>query len=107
MEIKEFIKEVIGDITDAVIEINSEKCNSGAIVCPSRFSNRGEIYSITEDGKMVRNVDFNLSVVVSGKNEANAGLKISIARVGIGNETTNSTTSTISFSIPVAFPLKK
>lgn len=35
MEIKEFIKEVIGDITDAVIEINSEKCNSGAIVCPS------------------------------------------------------------------------
>lgn len=58
-------------------------------------------------GKMVRNVDFNLSVVVSGKNEANAGLKISIARVGIGNETTNSTTSTISFSIPVAFPLEK
>jgi hypothetical protein len=47
MEIKEFIKEVIGDITDAVIEINSEKCNSGAIVCPSRFSNRGEIYSNT------------------------------------------------------------
>lgn len=107
MEIKEFIKEVIGDITDAVIEINSEKCNSGVVVCPSRFSNRGEIYSITEDGKMVRNVDFNLSVVVSGKNEANAGLKISIARVGIGNETTNSTTSTISFSIPVAFPLEK
>lgn len=93
MEIKEFTKEVIGDITDAVIEINSEKCNSGVVVCTSRFSNRGEIYSITEDGKMVRNVDFNLSVVVSGKNEANAGLKISIARVGIGNETTNSTTS--------------
>lgn len=51
MEIKEFIKEVIGDITDAVIEINSEKCNSGVVVCPSRYSNRGEIYSITEDGK--------------------------------------------------------
>ncbi len=107
MEIKEFIKEVIGDITDAVIEINSEKRSSGVIVCPSKFSSKGEIFSITEDGRMVRNVDFNLSVVVSGKNEANAGLKISIARVGIGNETTNSTTSTISFSIPVAFPLEK
>lgn len=107
MEIKEFIKEVIGDITDAVIEINSEKCNKGVVVCPSKFFKIGEIYSITEDGKMVRNIDFNLSVVVSGKNEANAGLKISIARVGIGNETTNSTTSTISFSIPVAFPLEK
>lgn len=88
MEIKEFIKEVIGDITDAVIEINSDKCNRGVVVCPSKFSKIGEIYSITEDGKMVRNIDFNLSVVVPGKNEANAGLKISIARVGIGNETT-------------------
>lgn len=48
MEIKEFIKEVIGDITDAVIEINSEKCNSGAIVCPSRFSNRGEINTLIQ-----------------------------------------------------------
>ena len=98
---------MIVDITDAVIDINIEKCNKGVVVCNSKFFKIGEIYSFTEDGKMVRNIDFNLSVVVSGKNEANAGLKISIARVGIGNETTNSTTSTISFSIPVAFPLEK
>lgn len=52
----------------------------------------------------MRNIDFELSVAVYGKNEANAGLKISIARVGIGGETANSTTSTIKFSIPVAFP---
>ena len=55
MEIKEFIKEVIGDITDAVIETNSEKCNSGVVVCPSRFSNRGEIYSLIEN-KNIRNM---------------------------------------------------
>ena len=104
MEIKEFVKEAIGDIADAIIEINTETHNKGVTACPSQLMRRGDPFSITDDGRIVRNIDFELSVAVYGKNEANAGLKISIARVGIGGETANSTTSTIKFSIPVAFP---
>lgn len=107
MELKEFIKETISSIADAVYELNEEKSENGLIVNPSKIKWKGENNDLYEDGRIIRNIEFNLSVQASDKNGTGIGLKINIVNAGIGNETTNSTTSTISFSIPVAFPLEK
>ncbi|MFT0551416.1 trypco2 family protein [Bacteroides thetaiotaomicron] len=107
MELKEFIKETISSISDAIYELNEEKTENGLIVNPSKIKWKGETNDLYEDGRIIKNIEFNLSVQASDKNGTGVGLKINIVNAGIGNEKTNSTISTIKFSIPVAFPLQK
>ena len=107
MELKEFIKETISSIADAVYELNEEKSENGLIVNPSKMKWKGESNDLYEDGRIIKNIEFNLSVQASDKNGTGIGLKINIVNAGIGNEKTNSTISTIKFSIPVAFPPHK
>lgn len=104
MRIKEFVKEVIGDISDAVNELNKEKFKDGLIVGPSDISRYGEAITQYEDGRIIRNIEFNISVTVSDKNEAGGGLMVSIVKAGINNESTNSSTNSIKFSIPIVLP---
>jgi hypothetical protein len=104
MDIKEFIKQTIIGISEAVIEINDEKKETGLIVCPA--SAKGGNINFVRDfnGTIVMNVDFNLCVEVEDNTSAEVGLKISIVKAGVDNNIKNSTMSNIKFTLPVAFP---
>lgn len=107
MEIKEFVKETISEISDAINELNHEKSNIGLIVAPSKIGFYGRSCSRYDDNRTIEYIEFNLSVTVSDKNETGGGIMISIAKAGINNESTNSSTSTIKFTIPVVYPCEK
>lgn len=104
MEIKEFIKETISGISDAIQELNKEKRGMGLVVSPSIFSSRGGSCPKYEDGRSIEKIEFNLSVTITDKAGSGGGLKISIVQAGISTECANSSVSTIRFSIPVVFP---
>lgn len=101
MDIKEFIKQTIIGISEAVIEINQEKGKTGLSVCPVRISG---INRTDERGTIVQNIDFDLCVEVSEDSKADAGLRISIVGAGVESNNSSSSKSNIKFTLPVAFP---
>ena len=116
MNLKEYIKTAITDITSAISELQGELVN-GAIVSPQLQSCKdlgSEEYlehPYGEDYIMkVTNVNFDVATTVGtteGK-KAGAELNISVISAGIGgsNKVSLENASRISFSIPVAFPVR-
>lgn len=105
MELKDFVKGTISDIALAIKELNDEKSNIGLLVNPNNYDQvKADKYSFIGDGRLVKDIEFNLSISASDTTEAGGGLKINVLKAGISNETNNSTISTIRFSIPVVFP---
>lgn len=103
MELKDFIKTAIRDISDAVTELNDEMGEKGLIVNPTPDDHLdGMIY--TDDGAWIQKVDFNLSISVSDTTECGGGIKINILKAGINNEVNSQTLSSIQFSLNVVLP---
>jgi len=96
MELKEFIKEVVKSISDAVNELNNDSTPEGLIVNPK--------LGLNGDGRNTTRIDFNLSVSDSDKTNAGGGLKINVISAGINKETNNNTISTVSFCLDVILP---
>lgn len=104
MELKDFIKGTISDIAIAIKELNNEKSDMGLLVNPNNYDCIiKDEYSIG-DGRVVKDIEFNLSISASDTTEAGGGIKINVLKAGINNETSNSTVSIIKFSIPVVLP---
>ena len=89
MELKDFIKATIKDISNAVTELNEEMSDKGLLVNP-----------IPETIKM----DFNVSVTTSENSTKEGGLRICVAKAGISENTTNEAISSLHFHITVALP---
>lgn len=104
MELKDFIKGTIADIAIAIKELNEEGTSIGLLVNPVDCHCLSKGFSETGDGRLVKDIEFNLSISASDTTESGGGIKINVLKAGISNETNNSTVSTIRFSIPVAFP---
>lgn len=102
MDIKDFVKATITSVIDAVNEINSEK--KGVTVCPENLTLKGENNCFTSDGRLVKNIDFDLCVTDGIESDTGAGVKISIFKVGVDSKTSNEAVNRIKFSIPIAFP---
>ena len=104
MELKDFIKGTISDIALAIKELNAEHGSDGLLVNPRGCYSIPNAFASTADDRLVKDMEFNLSIGASDTTEAGGGLKINVLKAGISNETNNSTISTVRFSIPVAFP---
>ena len=108
MELKDFIKGVIFDITNAVKECQQE-LNNGAIIAPTgNWNNKNHIQSKELSALTVSDIDFEVSVSVGSSNEI-AGkstvLSAIVARsIGSGNTTKDENVSKVRFSIPVVLP---
>ena len=103
MELKDFIKTAIKDISDAVTELNEEMSDNNLIVNPIPDNHEsGMVY--TEDGRWVQRIDFDLSVATSEKTEAGGGVKIHVIKAGLNNETSTESTNSLHFHITVALP---
>ena len=98
MELKDFIKKVIQEVTDAVTESQMEITN-GSIVAPYTLA-KGENTIVYNDKRiLVSDIHFDVCVSTEEHSELNGGIKV-IAAGASGKE---STTHRISFSVKVAY----
>ena len=104
MELKEFVKDTISDISDAIVEINREKSECGLIVNPCKYSPNGARGIKTPDGRLIYEIEFNLSVSISERDTANGKIGISVIGASINGESQSMNISNIRFVIPVAYP---
>ena len=114
MDICEFIKETIRQVCDGVFAASLECSQSGVIVNPTiSVGENGEYFiprnpSSVAMQRRVQKIDFDIAVEATETTEKSgqAGVAIHVVN-GKGNyskEQTNSTTSRISFSIPICLP---
>ena len=104
MELKDFIKGVIFDITNAVKECQQE-LNNGAIIAPTgNWNNKNHIQSKELSALTVSEV----SVSVGSSNEIAGKITVLSAivagSIGSGNTTKDENVSKVRFSIPVVLP---
>lgn len=108
MELKDFIKGVIFDITNAVKECQQELDN-GAIIAPSNiYWSKTQVNPEGKGSLTVSDIDFEVSVSVGSSNEVSGKITVLSAIVaggiGGGNTTKDENVSKVKFSIPVVLP---
>ena len=98
MELKDFIKQVIQEVTDAVTESQREITN-GSIVAPYTLA-KGENTIVYNDKRLlVSDIHFDVCVSTEEHSELNGGIKV----IAAGTSCKESTTHRISFSVKVAY----
>lgn len=108
MELKEFIKAAITDITEAVSELQDELDN-GAIVNPS-LPKPIEFKTLTVNNEIrqIEQLSFDVAVTASEESgidgQAKVGISIFGAKIGSATSAKTENASRISFVIPVVFP---
>ena len=81
MELKDFVKGTISDIALAIKELNDEKSNIGLLVNPNNYDQiKANEFLFIGDGRLVKDVEFNLSISASDTTEAGGSLKINVLR---------------------------
>ncbi len=122
MDLKDFIKEAIKDITGAINEINDELELHGTVVNPRSVSlAKGSIIDnfygyMSNEGKSkngtsrrhVHLISFDVAVSSTVKKDGSVGIGVNVAgfKLGADGDDTaeNSKNSRLKFSIPVALP---
>lgn len=87
MELKEFIKSTITQLSEAVYELNDELKDKGVVVNPCYMSNSSFDTPDFGDGVIVSSVDFDLQVSTSEVKENSGKIGILASVVGIGAST--------------------
>lgn len=110
MELKEFIKGVLLDITDAVKE-SQEEIKNGAIISPADYRVLEKV-SINGSDLIVSHIDFEIAISADTTTEKSNGIggRISVLSAFIGGKSEedervrNENISKIKFSIPLVLP---
>lgn len=121
MELQEFIKSSLVEISRGVLDASTALKDTDAIVSPENFkvnSENSQAFGRTKSGpsaldpesgtRVVHKVDFDIAVLVDESDKVNAGIKISVMSIGLtggGESTTKSgSASRIKFSVPIVMP---
>lgn len=115
MELKEFIKESLSQIIDAVVETQEKYKGTNVVICPDDIQGKDNNLYITDEKKYafyhpqtkVQNIDMDIAISVTEKEGNKSGLGIAkIINAGISSENAqqNESISKIKFSIPVVLP---
>jgi hypothetical protein len=108
MELKEFIKEVIGSITDAVVELQVELKEKGAVVNPRNVTNSK--VNITDEGVSYtcQNIQFEVGLSDETGKSNKKGIGVCFgnvgAEVGASKNTKLASITSVRFNIPVILP---
>lgn len=107
MELKEFIKGVLSDITESIKE-SQEELQNGSIINPTASKSEANCVAIDKRYYRLQEVQFDVLVVAGNESvsSANGGVNIKIASIGANghDKTTEEKTSRIKFSIPIIYP---
>jgi hypothetical protein len=115
VELQEFVKAALLQITAAVREAQDVVRSSGGFVNPSVVSSTPGNADLThfatlESGQNVFLIDFDVAVTATDAIEGGGGAKLSVASVfsihgGAKTTTTSESTSRIRFKVPLALPV--
>jgi hypothetical protein len=115
MELREFIKTALLDITQGVKDAQDEVAN-GAAIAPAKgggfsFIGKGVSQHIDISEGTISVVDFQIALTESAETENKKGIGVLLKAVGAGISKTgvegNTTITTISFSVPVRLPASR
>jgi len=120
MELKDFIKEAIKDVSEAISESNDELSEVGAIVNPKNVhpaNKNEEVYGhlLKEDEGLdyrrpVHLINFDVAVSSSTKKDGKEGIGVNVVGIKLGKDgqtaDEESMSSRLKFSIPVALPVE-
>ena len=110
MELKEFIKTTLTQISQGITEAQEEVKDNDMIINPASLSSNsnGEKYLRTDGWRYVQDIEINVGVTAIEKEGEKAGIGIVTGILSGGvqasNDNSNQTVSTIKFNIPVALP---
>lgn len=116
MNLKEFIKESLVQISEGINEANEYLESSGASINPKgikAYSTEAKAYGridsrFTDRDNLVHMVCFDVALHAEAGSESGGGLKLSIASIGANANTKNSDSekseSRIKFEIPMKYP---
>lgn len=118
MDLKDFVKESLVQISLGINEANEALAGTGAMINPlhviinseksQAYGRTGQSGSYKADSRIVERVEFDVAVVAEKGEQTNAGIKLAIATIGLGaggqSEKSNRSESRIKFSIPVVLP---
>ncbi len=120
MELKDFIKEAIKDIAEAINESNTELSELGVISNPSNVSldEREDIYGYmylnSDSDKKTRPVHllkFDVAVSITQKENGKEGIGVKALGISLGKEGEKidelNNSSRLKFNVPIAFPTGK
>nr|WP_319495363.1 trypco2 family protein [uncultured Desulfobacter sp.] len=123
MELREFIKSSLVEISRGILDASKELEDTNAVVSPNDFKFTSEssqafgrtfksnVIDPTSGTRVVHKVDFDIAVVVDETDTAKAGVKISVMSIGLsaGGESSSKSgsTSRIKFSVPIVLPSKE
>lgn len=108
MELKEFIKTAIADITGAVSELQEELGN-GAIVNPTLLRGTNDRHLLVDNEvRVIEKLNFDIAVTATETTELNgkakAGISVFGAKLGAENTEKIENLSRLTFSIPLILP---
>ncbi len=108
MELKEFIKNTLIEISTAIKESQSKLRDTGTIINPSSIYN--DFISIDGNGRRkVSEINFDIAISTEEKEDNTTGLSVVTGFFGAGNvikEGLNtSLINRIQFKIPISFPI--
>ena len=114
MEVKEFIKQTIVQISDAITESQKELESKNVIINPERtaIGHKGDKYLQKAGQRFIQNIDFEIIVTLEEQNKKGGKASINVANVfsiggdkGISVENINQ--HKLKFSLPIALPTTK
>ena len=111
IKLEDYVSETIKQIVSGIVAAQKAGAELGAEVNPStaRFrTDQGMQLFDKRDSSLIEKVEFNVAVTSVEGMETKGGVGIFVGPVGIGGQgqanTTNQSTSTIRFSVPIKFP---
>ncbi len=120
MELKDFIKEAIKDIAEAIKESNEELSEIGVITNPRNVASIGQqegIYGHTfvpsqnNSSRPVHLLSFDIAVSSAEKKNGKEGIGVNVVGIALGKNgekiSESNTDSRLKFTIPIAFPIGK
>mgnify|MGYP006287613905 CR=1 FL=1 len=109
MDIKDFVKEAIGAIAEATVELQAQYDDTGTVINPPVSVKERDLYregEIEGTYRRVQLVDFDIAVTASGETGSGgkAGLKILSIEAGMDGTQSrrNEQASRVKFSIPLS-----
>lgn len=110
MDLKDFIKNTISSISEAIVESQNELKDKGVIVNPEKteIGKTGEKLLRSDGWRYVQNLDFDILVGVDDKQGTGGKGELKVAGLfsiggGINDENTTVNHNRIKFTVPVAF----
>ena len=120
MDLKDFIKEAIRDISEAINESNHELSELGVLTNPEKVSldKRDDIYghvyhqpSNQSTTRPVHLLSFDVAVSSTKKENGKEGIGVKVVGISLGKENEKNgeqnSLSRLKFELPIAFPTSK